>query len=274
MADQPQWWEAGAAPYFIAKPDPQPTKQPSSAQKAEDAGAAAQAIVQAMTQQQPPPPAAAPQQSGGGDAIGNFLFGDQGGGGAMDFLGQMGNWVVDSFSPSTIGSNLTAAFPGGGNSAPDAVATDPVPVATGVAKAGLAKPTDASAEASVNPLSTQLYFAQNIAPLLAQIMGKADQQSKDFLGMAQKGSANMHLPSSYRGIFESMLPRQQAAHADVMASLAGAAVAAPALDSLQRQIAEATSQATKNYYAQQAAQAAIAQSGVGAIPTSTEVTGG
>lgn len=89
----------------------------------------------------------------------------------------------------------------------------------------------AGSKAFISPLAIQLFFSKAIAPLLQQISGEQSQAIDQFKAAGGKVD-----------------PRQLASMQNVNHALAGAAVAAPAVDALMGQVNQVLNAQNKAYY--------------------------
>lgn len=124
-----------------------------------------------------------------------------------------------------------------------------------------------------NPLALQLYFQQTIAPLLSQIQGRQDTQTKQYTDAMGALMNHVALPENMRGILQANMQTQVADMQNVNNATASAALTAPFYDQLMNQVNNAYQEQVKTYMLQKAMEAAAAAGTAGVGATGTTTTG-
>lgn len=106
-----------------------------------------------------------------------------------------------------------------------------------------------------NPLAANAYF-QSIAPMLSQIQQREDSRNQSFFGAMNNFLGQVQLPPGIRELLQSGFANSERDIQNVNDTNAAAAISAPGLDALMKQVQAAQTAAKQAYYEELAAKSA------------------
>lgn len=136
-------------------------------------------------------------------------------------------------------------------------------------------PTDPNSGYMINPLATNLFFAQAIQPLLTNLANQLQGWDQQAYGMMQNTAGQQFIPQQYQAILNTRGPQMLQDANNVTAGLMGAAEAGPSIDALNTAMGNIQQQNVRNYSLMEALRSLglVQASGGLGTPTGTSGTG-